>query len=114
MTRSATISGPSRSAGNWRSPRPPYYATNKRKEEPSQRALRDEELKKEITRVHEENYGAYGARKIWHHLQREGIEAARCTVEHLMRVLGRAGAVRSEKRHATVPDPATKRPKDLV
>lgn len=77
--------------------------------------MRDEELKKEITRVWEENYGVYGARKIWCQLNREGITVARCTVERLMRVLGLAGAVRGGvKRRTTIPDPAAARPADLV
>jgi putative transposase len=32
---------------------------------PSARALRDEELKAKIHRVHEDNLGVYGARKVW-------------------------------------------------
>jgi putative transposase len=39
---------------------------------PSARALREEELKVEIRRVHEDNFGVYGARKIWRQLHREG------------------------------------------
>jgi hypothetical protein len=31
----------------------------------SKRALRDEELKVHIVRVHAENYGVYGPRKMW-------------------------------------------------
>lgn len=33
----------------------------------------------------------YGARKVWHSLQREGRQVARCTVERLMRQMGRKG-----------------------
>ena len=39
-----------------------YYAHRTRK--PSARQQRDAELTEEITRVHEENYGVYGARKV--------------------------------------------------
>jgi putative transposase len=28
--------------------------------------------------VHQENYGVYGARKVWLALRREGIDVARC------------------------------------
>ena len=59
-----------------------YYAAKNRP--PSARALRDEELKAEIRRVHAEHFGVYGARKVWRQLHREGIAVARCTVERLM------------------------------
>jgi putative transposase len=52
------------------------------------RARRDEALKPEIARVHAENFGVYGADKVWAQLNREGIRVARCTVERLMRQLG--------------------------
>ena len=64
--------------------------------------------------MHTENYGVYGARKIWHHLRREGIDVARCTVERLMRQLSLTGAVRGKTRRTTVPDPSAKRAPDLV
>lgn len=42
-----------------------------------------------ITRVFNENYVAYGADKMWDHLNAvEGIRVARCTVERLMREMG--------------------------
>ncbi|WP_420497740.1 transposase [Parafrankia soli] len=43
-----------------------------------------------VKRVHEENYGVYGARKAWLRLNRQGF--ARCAVERLMRNLGLYGA----------------------
>jgi putative transposase len=42
------------------------------------RALRDEQLKKDIVRVYEENYSVYGAEKVWWALNREGIVVGRC------------------------------------
>jgi putative transposase len=51
---------------------------------PSARAPREEELKREIARVHEESSRLYGARKVWRQLLREGHRVARCTVERLM------------------------------
>ena len=39
---------------------------------PSGRAVRDEQLKAAISRVHEDNFGVYGARKVWLALNREG------------------------------------------
>ena len=38
----------------------------------SARAVRDEQLKQQISRVFEQNYGVYGARKVWLALNREG------------------------------------------
>ena len=52
--------------------------------QPSRQQVRDETLKAQITRVHTDNYGVYGARKVWLALNREGIAVARCTVERLM------------------------------
>ena len=48
-----------------------YYDAARRA--PSARAVRDEQLKVEISRVHSDNYGVYGARKVWLQLNREGI-----------------------------------------
>lgn len=81
---------------------------------PSARAVRDEQLKAAIVRVHGENYGVYGARKVWLALNREGIPVARCTVERLMRELGLAGARRGKRIRTTRPDLAAGRPADLV
>ena len=79
----------------------------------SERAVRDAQLKAEITRVHQANYGVYGARKVWLALNREGITVARCTVERLMRELGLEGARRGTRRRTTIADPAAARPADL-
>jgi putative transposase len=81
---------------------------------PSARALRDEELKAEIARVHAEHFGVYGARKVWRQLHREGIAVARCTVERLMRRLHLEGVRRGKARRTTTPDETTARPADLV
>jgi putative transposase len=89
-----------------------YYDATRRV--PSARAVRDEELKAEISRVHAANYGVYGARKVWLQLNREGIPVARCTVERLMRKLDLAGARRGKRVRTTVPAAAAARPADLV
>jgi len=68
----------------------------------------------EIARVHTENFGVYGARKVWLQLNREGIQVARCTVERLMRRDRLVGAVRGRIRRTTIPDPAAERARDLV
>jgi len=89
-----------------------YYQHSKRP--PSARALRDAKLKAEIARVHAENFGVYGARKVWRQLHREGITVARCTVERLMGELRLEGVRRGKTRRTTTPDAATVRPADLV
>jgi putative transposase len=89
-----------------------YYAANRRPA--SARAVRDTQLKVEIARVHAEQFGVYGARKVWRQLHREGICVARCTVERLMGELGLHGAVRGKTRRTTTPDVAAARPADLV
>jgi hypothetical protein len=57
----------------------------------SARARRDDEIKPQIRRVHEDSSGLYGARKVWHQMRREGAAVAKCTVERLMRAMGLAG-----------------------
>jgi putative transposase len=81
---------------------------------PSRRQVRDETLKAQIARVHAENYGVYGARKVWLALNREGLAVARCTVERLMAELGLTGAVRGKAKRTTIADPTAPRPADLV
>uniref|UniRef100_UPI0023F2367C IS3 family transposase n=1 Tax=Ferrimicrobium acidiphilum TaxID=121039 RepID=UPI0023F2367C len=90
-----------------------YYAAKARPASP--RSLRDETIKQEITRVYEENYSVYGARKIWHQLGREGFCVARCTIERLMAALGIKGARRGRGFiRTTISDELAMRPKDLV
>lgn len=75
-----------------------YYEARNRPA--SRRAVRDEELKVEISRVHAENYSVYGARKVWLHMRREDIDVARCTVERLMgRARTRRRSPREEETH---------------
>ena len=94
-----------------------YYEHKRREREPercSARSRRDGDLRTEIRRVWESNFGVYGARKVWRQLQREGVGVARCTVERLMRQEGLKGVVRGEKRRTTIPDDSAARPADLV
>ncbi len=58
----------------------------------SERARRDAALRPEIRRVFEENWRVSGVRKVWRQLQREGFDAARCTVARLMKGMGIQGA----------------------
>ena len=89
-----------------------YYDATRRPA--SARAVRDQELKAEIGRVHAEHFGVYGARKVWRQLHREGIAVARCTVERLMGELGLEGVRRGKARRTTTPDQGAPRPADLV
>jgi len=62
-----------------------------------------------IRRVYDDNYGVYGARKVWKHLLREKIACARCTVERLMRH-GLVGVRRGRKCKTTKADPNAEMP----
>jgi len=92
-----------------------YYEARSRR--PSARALRDEDLKKQIIAEYEENYRCCGARTMWLQLRGKGIDVARCTVERLMKVLGLQGvAGRSPAGRSSAPRPEPGAPwaKDLV
>ncbi len=91
-----------------------YYAARARP--PPARAVRDAALEKQILRVYKDSGERYGAWKVRDQLNREGIAAARCTVERLMRQLGLRGVRRGgwKKPRTTVPDPSQDRPADLV
>src|SRR5215213_10233422 len=80
----------------------------------SPRARQDLVLMAQIRRVHEANFGVYGARKVWRQLAREGIVVARCTVERLMRQMGLRGAVRGKETRTTIADKAAPCPADKV
>lgn len=94
-----------------------YYEMKAREANPQRvppRLQRDRKLSVEIRRVYDENFEAYGVRKVWRQLGREDIEAARCTVERLMRSLGLQGVVRGRKCRTTVADESAVRPLDHV
>ena len=81
----------------------------------SARARRDDELRIAIQRVWDEHEHVYGPRKVWRQLRREGIRAARCTVERLMRDMGLKGTTRGRAWVVTTrADAAADRPADLV
>jgi putative transposase len=90
-----------------------YWTAKKRP--PSKRAVRDEQLKAEIARVHAANLDVYGADKVWTQLNREGIRVARCTIERLMREMGLSGVRRGRAYKVTThADSRQHRPNDLV
>ena len=81
-----------------------YYAAKTRPV--SARSVRDAEITAAIGRVHEENYGVYGIRKVWAQVGREGgvggRPVARCTVARLMRAAGLRGISRVKVPRTTV------------
>ena len=82
---------------------------------PPARAVRDAALEKQILRVWKDSGERYGAWKVWDDFNREGVAAARCTVERLMRKLGLRGVRRGGyKVRTTRSDPSQDRPEDLV
>lgn len=89
-----------------------YYAAKSRP--PSPRSVKDAELTAVIKTEHEANYGVYGARKMWKHLQRSGHPVARCTVERLMHAAGLHGVVRGRVKKTTIPGKDGCRAGDLV
>jgi len=94
-----------------------WYEHARRREAPARlpaRARKDAEIVAHIRRVHEENFGVYGARKVWRQLQREGIQVARCTVERLMKAIGLQGVVRGKPKKTTISNKATPCPLDRV
>lgn len=78
------------------------------------RVQRDAMLRPEILRVFNENFGVYGARKVWRQMLREGFEVARCNIERLMREMSLKGVVRGKKVRTTVPDTSAPCPRDKV
>lgn len=94
-----------------------YYEAKRREAEPERlpaRIQRDRRLSGEVQRIHAENFGVYGARKVWKQLQREGIRTARCTVERLMASEGLRGAVRGRRLVTTIPAKDRSCPLDKV
>ncbi len=90
-----------------------YY--HRRTGERSERAIEDERLLSVILKTHEENFHAYGYRKMWKTLRRAGETAPRCQVQRLMRCHGIVGAKRRGKPwRTTTQDPNAERRPDLV
>ena len=82
---------------------------------PSARVLEDERLLGVIRQTHEDNFYAYGYRKMWKTLLRAGETAPRCQIQRLMAENGICGAKRRGKPwRTTVADPSAERAPDLV
>jgi putative transposase len=89
-----------------------YYAA--KTSAPCARAVSDAATLATIRTIHQDNYGVYGVRKVWHELHRQGHNTARCTVARLMRADGLRGISRAKGPRTTVPGPVADRPADLV
>ena len=83
--------------------------------ERSARAVQDERLLERIEELHARNYYAYGYRRMWKALGRDGEPVGRDRVKRLMRAHGIQGAKRRGKPwRTTTPDPRARRPPDRV
>lgn len=94
-----------------------YYEHRARQRDPSRlpaRVQRDAELSGSIGRIWQKTFRAYGARKVWRQLRREGIAVAHCTVEQLMRGEGLQGVVRGRRTRTTIAAENAARPLDRV
>jgi putative transposase len=78
------------------------------------RTVRDAELAPMIARVHAENYGVYGARKVGWRSTVKGSRWRGAPVERLMKAQGLQGVRRGRRWRTTIADPAATRPADLV
>ena len=94
-----------------------YRAHAARRAEPQRRSNRakvDEVLSPEVERIWNENFQAYGVRKVWRQMRRERFDVARCTVQRLMKRLGLRGVIRGKTVRTTISDPKAPCPRDHV
>jgi putative transposase len=89
-----------------------YYAAKTRA--PSARTLSDAATTAVIARVHAQNYGVYGIRKVHAELNRQGHPVARCTVARLMKAAGLRGISRAKGPRTTIPGHGADARPDLV
>jgi transposase InsO family protein len=89
-----------------------YY--QRRSGQRSRRSVEDERLLGEIRLLHQRNWYAYGYRRIWRALQRDGHQVGRDRVRRLMGEHAIRGAKRAKRWRTTRPDAAAARPRDLV
>ena len=81
----------------------------------SARAVEDERLLGVIRKVHKDNYEAYGYRRLWKALLRQGERVPRCQVQRLMRDHGIQGAKRRGRPwRTTTPDADARALPDLL
>lgn len=89
-----------------------YYA--QRSDQPSPRAREDAELTEQITELHRESKGRYGAPRIHAELRRNGKRHGRKRVARLMSSAGIRGRAPKRWMKTTIPDPAAAARADLI
>ncbi|MEU6890051.1 IS3 family transposase [Streptomyces viridosporus] len=89
-----------------------FYA--RRTGKPGPRVVRDAELTEQITAVHAQARGTYGAPRIHAVLQREGTVCGRRRIARLMRAAGLVGRHRRRRHRTTIPDSRAATRPDLV
>ena len=89
-----------------------YY--QHRADQPSAREQSDAELTAEISQIHADSKGPYGAPRIHAQLRRRGYRVARKRVARLMRAAGLRGKTPKRWRRTTIPDPSATVPPDLI
>jgi len=89
-----------------------YYAAKARP--PSARAQRDAMLGPVLLQLWRDNFGVYGARKLWKAARRSGRDVGRDQVARLLRELDIRGVNRSKRVRTTRPDGQADRHPDLV
>ncbi|WP_169833291.1 IS3 family transposase [Corynebacterium phocae] len=70
---------------------------------PSARAVQDKAIIEVMLKIHKENYGVYGYRKMYHALRREGIDIGRDRTARLMRLAGISGKGKGSSPKTTRP-----------
>jgi transposase InsO family protein len=80
----------------------------------SDRAVRDQLLGDEIERLHAENYGVYGVRKMHHLMRRQGWVVGRDQVARVMKTPGIMGVKRGRTMFTTKPKKTDSYPADKV
>ena len=95
-----------------------YFLRQAQQQDPEKRSARargDDDLRAAIRRVWDEHDQAYGPRKVWKQLHRDGKRVARCTVERLMREMALRGVSRGRAWVITTrAEDRADRPADLV
>jgi putative transposase len=90
-----------------------YYA--RRQARLSDTEMDDAYLANQLRSLWQDNWGVYGARKLWHAARRAGHDLGRDQVARLMRLAGIAGTVRGRHRTVTTQrDQTAPRHPDLV
>jgi putative transposase len=80
----------------------------------SDRALADAWLVEQITRIHGDSRGTYGARRVHAALRQQGIHVGRKRVERLMRTIELSGAVPRKRAKTTIRVAGVRAAADLV